>query len=113
LFQDIGDFVPDAIRHQYYPEFPREYVAHSIETVSATRLADILGSTAHINSFHHQAIDRVASGFKVSAYAPDGVIEAIESESQGFTVAVQWHPESLVTTDAGMMGLFKAFIQAA
>lgn len=113
LFQDVADFVPNAIRHQYYPEFPREYVAHPIETVGATRLGDILGDTANINSFHHQAIDRVASGFKVSAYAPDGVIEAIESESQGFTVAVQWHPESLVTTDAGMMGLFKAFIQAA
>jgi putative glutamine amidotransferase len=113
LFQDIEDFVPHAIRHQYYPEFPREYVAHPIETVSATRLGDILGGTARINSFHHQAIDRVASGFKVSAYAPDGVVEAIEREGDGFTVAVQWHPESLVTTDPGMMGLFKAFIQAA
>jgi putative glutamine amidotransferase len=113
LFQDIEDFVPYAIRHQYYPEFPREYVAHPIETVTSTRLADILGTNANINSFHHQAIDRVAPGFKVSAYAPDGVVEAIERESEGFTVAVQWHPESLAMTDAGMMNLFKAFVQAA
>jgi putative glutamine amidotransferase len=113
LFQDIQDFIPAAIRHQYYPEFPREYVAHGIETVGDTRLAEILGERANINSFHHQAIDRVAPGFSVSAYAPDGVIEAIERPDDRFTVAVQWHPESLVSTDAGMMRLFQAFIRAA
>jgi putative glutamine amidotransferase len=113
LIQDIEDFVPNAIRHQYYPDFPREHVAHDIETVSATRLGDMLGTTARINSFHHQAIDKVAPGFKAAAFAPDGIIEAIERESDTFTVAVQWHPESLVTTDAGMMRLFTTFVNAA
>jgi gamma-glutamyl-gamma-aminobutyrate hydrolase PuuD len=41
------------------------------------------------------------------------VIEAIERDHDGFTVAVQWHPESLVTTDAGMMRLFQTFVDAA
>jgi putative glutamine amidotransferase len=113
LVQDIADFVPDAIRHQYYPEFPRDYVAHGIETVGDTRLAGILGSAARINSFHHQAIDKVAPGFRASAHAPDGIIEAIERTDDPFTLAVQWHPESLVPTDDGMRALFETFIRVA
>jgi putative glutamine amidotransferase len=113
LIQDISDFLPNAMRHQYYPEFPREHVAHGINVVDGTRLNGILGSDARINSFHHQAIDKVAPGFRVSAYAPDGVIEAIEHDVSGFALAVQWHPESLVPTDEGMRALFEAFIKAA
>lgn len=114
LMQDVPTFVPNAIRHQYYPEFPREYVAHEVETVAGTRLASILGPTAQVNSFHHQAVETLPAGFCASAYAPDGVIEAVERESRDtFAVGVQWHPESLVFTDASMMNLFQQFIAAA
>ena len=48
-----------------------------------------------INSFHHQAIKNLAPGFKISASAPDGIIEAIEKEDDSqFIAAVQWHPEA-------------------
>jgi putative glutamine amidotransferase len=113
LIQDIADLVPDAIRHQYFPEYPREYVAHPIETQAGTRLADILGTSAHVNSFHHQAVARVAEGFQISAIAPDGVIEAIELPGDQFVVGVQWHPESLVMSDHSMAALFQAFVDAA
>lgn len=113
LVQDIADLIPDAIRHQYFPEYPREYVAHPVETQPGTRLADILGGSAHVNSFHHQAVARLASGFQVSAVAPDGVIEAIERPGDQFVIGVQWHPESLVTFDDSMAALFQAFVDAA
>lgn len=113
LIQDVTDMVPHAIRHQYFPEKPRSYVAHDVSTVNGTRLSAILGSDARVNSFHHQAVQTVAPGFRVSAYAPDGVIEAIEHSNGTFAVGVQWHPESLVETDPKMMALFDAFVQQA
>jgi len=110
LVQDVTDLVPQAIRHQYHPEKPREYVAHEIETVQGTRLSAILGNEARVNSFHHQAVKDLAPGFRVGAYAPDGVIEAIEHNNGNFAVGVQWHPESLAPTDPKMRALFEAFV---
>jgi putative glutamine amidotransferase len=113
LIQDIETFVPRAIRHQYYPEFPREYVAHPVETSGGSRLARIVGGGARVNSFHHQAVDRVAADFTICARAEDGVVEAIERPGEVFVVGVQWHPESLVETDPAMAALFSSFVQAA
>lgn len=113
LCQDVTDMVPNAIRHQYFPEKPRNYVAHDISTISGTHLADILGGKGRVNSFHHQSVEQVAPGFRVAAIAPDGVIEAIESVGDQFAIGVQWHPESLVDTDAAMLALFQTFIKRA
>jgi putative glutamine amidotransferase len=113
LIQDVGELWPNAIRHQYFPEKPRSYVAHDVTTVDGTWLADVLGTTAHVNSFHHQAVDQIAKGFRAAAYAPDGVIEAIEHEGAAFAVGVQWHPESLIESDSAMYALFEAFVRRA
>lgn len=48
-----------------------------------------------VNSFHHQAVDKVGPHFKVAAKSPDGVIEAIESCEFKSIIGVQWHPECL------------------
>ena len=53
---------------------------------------DTFGKTVRVNSFHHQAVGEPAPGFTVSAYAPDGIIEAIEKDR---VFAVQWHPERM------------------
>jgi putative glutamine amidotransferase len=113
LIQDVNDLVPNAIRHQYYPEKPRDYVAHEIDTISGTRLHAILGEHGHVNSFHHQAVQVIAPGFTRCAVAPDGVIEAIEDASMRYMIGVQWHPESLISTDPAMYRLFETFVQAA
>ena len=67
------------------------------------------------NSFHHQAVKAVAPGFVASAVADDGTVEAIEPavRSDRFFLAVQWHPEYLVKTDAPAKKIFEAFIEAA
>ena len=113
LLQDVDDQWPNAIRHQYFPEKPRNYVAHDVSTLPGTRLSGILGQQARVNSFHHQAVEKVANGFRVSAVAPDGVIEAIEQQSGSFVVGVQWHPESLIDTDSAMYALFAEFVRQA
>ena len=51
---------------------------------------------ARVNSFHHQAVDRLGDGLRAVGWAPDGVVEAIEATDRSFTIAVQWHAESMV-----------------
>ena len=48
-----------------------------------------------VNSFHHQAVDRLGASLCACAWAPDGTIEAIEDPERLFVVAVQWHAETL------------------
>jgi putative glutamine amidotransferase len=49
-----------------------------------------------VNSYHHQAIDKIAPGFRITAYSENGVAEAMERiapEGKPLMMAVQWHPE--------------------
>jgi putative glutamine amidotransferase len=69
-----------------------------------------------VNSFHHQAVKDVARGFKASAFAGDGIIEAIEPEPGNaavhpFTVGVQWHPERMFKYHAHARALFAKFAE--
>ncbi len=69
---------------------------HDLQVAPGSELARILGTgPRRVNSTHHQAISELAPGFHVVAWAPDGIVEAIESEGPGYLVSVQWHPEKL------------------
>ncbi len=113
LLQDIADELPQAIRHQYFPEKQRDYVAHPVEVAAHSQLARIIGPHARVNSFHHQAIREVAPNFRAVAYAPDGVIEAIEHSDREFVIGVQWHPEGLIAFDSAMRNLFETFVRCS
>ena len=89
---------------------PRVDAAHVASVRPGTRLKRILGvGECDVNSRHHQAVDRVGCGLRVSAQSPDGVVEAVERPDRSFAVAVQWHPEDLVSRDRRALKLFKAF----
>jgi putative glutamine amidotransferase len=114
LFEDILDQRPGSQRHQFWPERPRNHLAHPVEIEPASRLAVILGvDHPKVNSFHHQGIRDLAPVLQASAYAPDGLIEAVELPDHPFGLAVQWHPEWLVTDDDAMRRLFKELVHAA
>lgn len=71
-----------------------------------------------VNSSHHQAVDRVAEPFEVTARSSDGIIEAMELKPDAaqvlpFFLAVQFHPERLFDRYSGHRGIFKAFVKAA
>ena len=87
---------------------------HAVLLQPGTRLDEIYGGgEIRVNSNHHQAVKTVGARFRVSALAPDGVIEAIEATDPAwFCVGVQWHPES-ETASALDMQLFECFLQAA
>jgi putative glutamine amidotransferase len=111
LFEDILDQRPNSLKHQYYPDYPREYLAHEVELVPDSQIYNIF-ETNHIevNSLHHQGIDRLAPGMQATAFAPDGLIEAIEINDYPFGLAVQWHPENLQAI-LQFRALFSAFVQ--
>lgn len=91
----------------------RESFTHEIEIVENTRLSEIMRGENRVNSFHHQAVDRLGEGLIVSAYSVnDHVIEAFESENERWLVAVQWHPEEL-TFNEGHRRLFEELIRQA
>lgn len=73
-------------------------------------LAKIIGQQVWVNSRHHQAIKKLGEGLTVSATAPDGVIEGIETAS-GQVMGVQWHPENLYQTQVSAQNLFHDFLQ--
>lgn len=113
LWEDIMDLMPGAIRHNYYREFPRNYLAHEVQVQEGTQLAQLLGvQCVPVNSLHHQGIRDKAAELTASAVAPDGVIEAAEVSGHPFAIGVQWHPENLVQDSAPMRGLFEAFVAA-
>lgn len=114
LYQDIEAQVPGAIRHDYFPGFPRDYLAHHVTVTPGSRLHAAAGdSTMPVNSMHHQAVKALAPGLVATAWAEDGVIEAIESEGPGYLVGVQWHPEVFESRDERTQRLFEGFIAAA
>jgi putative glutamine amidotransferase len=117
VHQDIATQVPGAIKHDYFPvkgQYSRDLLVHDVEIPEGSRLRDLLGApSVKVNSMHHQGIKRLAQGLRPTAYAPDGLIEGLESPNGHFMLAVQWHPEALVERDPRMQRLFTAFIDAA
>ena len=113
LYTHIADQLPGAQRHNWYPGFPREHLAHPVRVQSGSRLSDILAhSSVQTNSLHHQGIDQPAPGINPVAWAPDGLIEAVELPGHRFALGVQWHPENLQAYPE-MRALFQAFVEAA
>ncbi|CEP69252.1 Glutamine amidotransferase [Moorella glycerini] len=111
LYQDIKSEVPGALEHNQAG--PREQPCHDMKVIPGTRLAGIFGPTARVNSLHHQAVRRVGKGLRVSAVAPDGLIEALEGEGEVAVIGVQWHPEDLFCYDRRQKELFENFVEQA
>ena len=113
LWWDIPGQLPEAGRHDWYPAYPRDLLAHSLRIEAGTLLAEALGKEpARVNSLHHQAARDLGAGLRVCARAEDGVIEGIELPGKKFALGVQWHPECL-PEDERMRALFRAFVAAA
>ena len=93
---------------------PRNPAWHGVDVEPDTRLADIIGPHPTSGaSWHHQAVDRLGRGLRVTARAPDGTIEAVELPDHPFLVAVQWHPEITARDHPDHQALFDALVAAA
>lgn len=113
LYADIAEQVPGAAKHDYYPDWDRDHLAHTVQIQEESKLAAILGQRElQVNSMHHQAVEQLAAGLIPTACSPDGLVEGFELPGHPFGLAVQWHPEWL-TAHQPMRALFAAFIKAA
>lgn len=91
---------------------PKYYKTHKLNIKPGTRLAEVFAaSEIAVNSFHHQAVDKVGNNLKVSAVAPDGFVEGIEDSDYPYLVGVQWHPEMMATREPVQLKLFEDFVQ--
>ena len=112
LYQDILADEVSTFDHWAPLERGRDYLAHRVRLQPGTHLREIVGTDeVEVNSFHHQAVKRVAPSLRVNALSPDGVIEGLESPD-GLVLTVQSHPESLVNAPWAR-ALFEAFVSAA
>ncbi len=92
LWQDLPSEYGTGVKH--CDSLRQTYSKHSISIAPGSRLSAMFGgaTNAIVNSWHHQAVKNIAPGFKATAWAPDGVVEAIESETMPIA-SVQFHPE--------------------
>lgn len=101
LLQDVAD------------DSPHRDSVHDVEVVPGSALAAAVGAaTLPVSSYHHQAIDRVGAGLRVTGRAPDGVVEALERPDAPL-LAVQWHPEDQSGSDARQHALFAWLVDRA
>jgi putative glutamine amidotransferase len=116
------NIVRGGVLHQHLPEIseeiahrqatPGDQPSHAVAIEADSKLAAVLGDREiEINSFHHQAIDRLGAGLRISARAPDGTVEAVEDPSRRFLIGVQWHAETLIHRPYEA-ALFNCFVEA-
>jgi putative glutamine amidotransferase len=113
LIQDIPSQHPNAINHNQGA--PRERHSHRVRILDGSLLHQLAGSeTAPVNSHHHQAIDTLGRELVATAWASDGLVEAVEDpRSDRFVVGVQWHPELAWERDPLSQTLFARFVDEA
>jgi putative glutamine amidotransferase len=113
LYQDIKEDADPQLEHrQTELGKSRQEPTHSVlVTDEDSSLGAIVQGACRVNSLHHQAVKRVGRGLKVTARSEDGFVEAVESADEyPFLMAVQWHPEEMVSNSAEQRELFVRFL---
>jgi putative glutamine amidotransferase len=108
LTPDLRAFSPTANEHD-----KRDYL-HAVEIVQESHLAKIIGKRrVEVNTFHREAIAQLSPAILASAYAEDGIVEAIEVVSSSFAIGLQWHQELFVEIDHPGTAGFRGLVEAA
>src|SRR6266852_3710130 len=113
LIQDIASQSPKAMKHEQ--GVPRDRHSHRVRILEDSMLGKLAGSEhAPVNSHHHQAIETLGRELVATAWASDGIVEAVEDpRSDRFVLGVQWHPELGWETDDLSRILFERLVAEA
>ena len=114
LYQDIK-IQHDRPSIEHSQTIARGLPSHEVKLEKDSLLYGFFGKeTLAVNSFHHQAVKEVPAGFRVTASAPDGIIEGMESTTFRPIMGVQWHPECfLLENDRTMLPIFEWLVEQA
>jgi putative glutamine amidotransferase len=97
-----------------YPKGSKEKPSHAITIQQGTLLHALLGADRiEVNTFHHQAVKRLAGGFVISARSSDGIVEAMERPGKPLMLGTQFHPEKLRRADPRFNTFFARLIDEA
>lgn len=106
----LTQHLPDLLGHTHHQQGNAVFGTSTVRTVPDSIVAGLIGESSDAQCYHHQAIDRLGAGLKVSARDGDGVIEAVELDRPDrWVVGVQWHPEERLDD----LRLFAGVVQAA
>ena len=112
LWQDVPSQIEKSLQHS---TVEKKLAEHTVDIVDDKifDIIDITDKKISVNSFHHQAVKKLADGFKIFAVSEgDGVIEGIYMPEKKFVVGFQWHPERMSEYDQNAINIFKAFSNA-
>lgn len=111
LHQHLPEMTDGSVAHRQCQ--PGHEVTHKVRVAPRSGLATVLGCRRMaVNSFHHQAVDRLGHGLQAVAWAQDGVVEGIEGQGNSLLLGVQWHAETLVD-DPAQLALFRHLVTAS
>ncbi|MDR1454185.1 MAG: membrane dipeptidase, partial [Tannerella sp.] len=111
LYQDIASQRDANTGAKHWQRLPADKVFHTVSVMPGSQLAAIVGEgTKAVNSLHHQSVRDVAPGFRVTAYGPDSIVEAIEAWPVRPMLGVQWHPEQLTMSGDTIMEKILRFL---
>lgn len=113
LYQDLASEYRGTpiVGHQMTPPYDR--TVHTVEIVYGTPLGELLNiKELGVNSYHHQAVRKLAQNLSPMAYAMDGIVEAVYCETRKFLWAVQWHPELNYKVEPTSAMIFREFVRS-
>jgi putative glutamine amidotransferase len=105
----LHQHLPDVVGHDGHRPALGVFGDTTVTFAADSVITKILGAATKVSCHHHQAIDRIGAGLRVTGRADDGTIEAVELAGRTFVVGVQWHPEHDDTDDR----LFAALVRFA
>lgn len=112
LIQDVVTEVKGAVKHYAHPLSP--VLMHTVDIAPDSMLSRALGATSlAVNSYHHQAPNKIGDGLKATCWARDGVVEGLEASDGRSILAVQFHPEEVALEHSEFLGIFQWLVQNA
>ena len=118
LYQDITEqyICSEMVTHRKQESFlfitRSRPLFHDIKIEKTSLMRKIFKSDrVRVNSYHHQGVNRLAEGFRVTARSYDGFVEAIRFKGKRFIYGVQFHPEKMIEKEPRFRNIFKKFIQ--
>jgi putative glutamine amidotransferase len=103
-------YLPDVVGDNRYQLGNAKFSPADVEVETSSILGSLVGDkVSNAALYHHQAIDELGKGLKITAKTEDGIIEAVELADHPFGVAVQWHPEQTLDD----LRIFEGLIEAA